>query len=59
MFGPTTDYNQQLLAYLQAWRELLERWTAMCAATPAGRRATAGCNPLWDRTFPDLPRVVG
>lgn len=35
MFGPTTDYNQQLLAYLQAWRELLERWTAMSAATPS------------------------
>jgi hypothetical protein len=34
MFMPTTDYNQQLLAYLQTWRQLLEQWTAMTAGLP-------------------------
>ena len=29
MFMPTTDYNQQLLAYLQTWRQLLEQWSGM------------------------------
>jgi hypothetical protein len=28
MFTPATDYNQQLLAYLQNLRQLLEQWTA-------------------------------
>jgi hypothetical protein len=34
MFTPTTDYNQQLLAYLQTWRALLEQWTTMAAGSP-------------------------
>lgn len=34
MFMPTPDYNQQLLAYLQTWRQLLEQWAAMGAALP-------------------------
>jgi hypothetical protein len=34
MFTPATDYNQQLLAYLQTWRQLLEQWTAMTAGLP-------------------------
>jgi hypothetical protein len=29
-----TDYNQQLLCYLQNWRQLLEQWAAMAAGTP-------------------------
>lgn len=32
---PPLDPNQQLLAYLQAWRQLLEQWAAMAAALPA------------------------
>ncbi|GLE51917.1 hypothetical protein ATCCBAA256_14930 [Mycobacterium montefiorense] len=31
---PTTDYNQQLLCYLQNWRQLLEQWAAMAAGSP-------------------------
>ena len=34
MFMPTPDYNQQLLAYLQTWRQLLDQWAAMGAALP-------------------------
>jgi hypothetical protein len=34
MFTPATDYNRQLLAYLQTWRQLLEQWTAMTAGLP-------------------------
>lgn len=34
MFMPTSDYTQQLLAYLQAWRQLLEQWTGMAAGVP-------------------------
>jgi len=34
MFPPTTDYNQQLFAYLQTWRQLLEQWAAMTAGLP-------------------------
>ena len=34
MSMPTTDYNQQLLCYLQYWRQLLEQWTAMAAGAP-------------------------
>jgi len=34
MFTPTTDYNQQLFAYLQTWRQLLEQWAAMMAGLP-------------------------
>ncbi|WP_369829105.1 hypothetical protein [Mycobacterium sp. 852002-50816_SCH5313054-b] len=30
---PTTDYSQQMLAYLQGWRQLLEQWTAIAAAS--------------------------
>jgi hypothetical protein len=33
MFMPTSDYNQQMLAYLQGWRQLLDQWTAMAAAS--------------------------
>jgi uncharacterized protein with NAD-binding domain and iron-sulfur cluster len=35
MTMPPFDPNQQLLAYLQAVRQLLEQWTAMAAAPPA------------------------
>ncbi|MEE6139440.1 hypothetical protein SKC41_24310 [Mycobacterium sp. 050128] len=31
---PATDYNQQLLCYLQNWRQLLEQWAAMAARSP-------------------------
>jgi hypothetical protein len=34
MSMPTTDYNQQLLCYLQSWRQLLEQWAAMAAGSP-------------------------
>jgi hypothetical protein len=34
MSMPTTDYNQQLLCYLQNWRQLLEQWAAMAAGSP-------------------------
>jgi hypothetical protein len=34
MSMPTTDYNQQLLHYLQNWRQLLEQWAAMAAGSP-------------------------
>ncbi|KUI31322.1 oxidoreductase [Mycobacterium sp. IS-1742] len=34
MTTPPFDMNQQLLAYLQAWRQLLEQWTAMAASLP-------------------------
>ncbi|MDG5481536.1 FAD-dependent oxidoreductase [Mycolicibacterium gadium] len=29
MMTPTTDYNQQMLAYLSTWQRLLEQWTTM------------------------------
>jgi hypothetical protein len=29
MFPPTPDYNVQMSAYLQAWRQFLEQWAAM------------------------------
>ena len=35
MFTPTNDYNQQMLAYLQTWRHLLDQWTTMAAALPS------------------------
>jgi hypothetical protein len=31
MFPPTPNYNQQMFAYLQAWRQFLEQWAAMTA----------------------------
>lgn len=34
MSMPTTDYSQQLLCYLQNWRQLLEQWAAMAAGSP-------------------------
>lgn len=34
MSMPTTDYNQQLLCYLQNWRQVLEQWAAMAAGAP-------------------------
>lgn len=34
MSTPATDYNQQLLAYLQTWRQLLDQWMAMAAGLP-------------------------
>lgn len=34
MSMPTTDYHQQLLCYLQNWRQLLEQWAAMAAGSP-------------------------
>lgn len=34
MTMPTTDYHQQLLWYLQTWRQLLEQWAAMAAGAP-------------------------
>ncbi|WP_163690662.1 FAD-dependent oxidoreductase [Mycolicibacterium gadium] len=35
MFTPTADYQQQMLAYLQTWRHLLDQWTAMATALPS------------------------
>ena len=35
MFTPATDYNQQMLAYLQTWRQLLEQWTTIAAGFPS------------------------
>ncbi|MCV7408918.1 oxidoreductase [Mycobacterium florentinum] len=34
MSMPAMDYNQQLLASLQSWRQLLEQWTAMAPGSP-------------------------
>jgi hypothetical protein len=34
MSMPATDYNQQLLCYLQNWRQLLDQWAAMAAGPP-------------------------
>ncbi len=34
MFMPAMDYNQQLLAYLQAWQQLLQQLTAMTSGFP-------------------------
>ncbi len=34
MSMPATDYNQQLLCYLQNWRQLLEQWAAMASGSP-------------------------
>ncbi|WP_431239675.1 hypothetical protein ACQ86B_08720 [Mycolicibacterium aichiense] len=34
MSMPGMDYNQQLLSYLQYWRQLLEQWTAIAAGAP-------------------------
>lgn len=34
MSMPATDYNQQLLCYLQNWRQFLEQWAAMAAGSP-------------------------
>ena len=34
MSMPTSDYNQQLLAYLHTWRQLLEQWTTMTGGLP-------------------------
>lgn len=34
MSMPAPDYNQQLLCYLQNWRQLLEQWAAMAAGSP-------------------------
>lgn len=41
MFTPTTDYNQQMFAYLQAWQHLLQQWTTMAAglSSPAAPSA--------------------
>ena len=35
MFAPTTDYNQQMFAYLQAWQQLLQQWMTMATALPS------------------------
>jgi hypothetical protein len=34
MFPPTPGYDQQTLAYLQAWRQFLEQWAAMLPPLP-------------------------
>jgi hypothetical protein len=34
MMPSSSDYNQHLLAYLQAWRQLLEPWTTMTPGMP-------------------------
>jgi hypothetical protein len=34
MFPPTPDYNQQMFAYLHAWRQFLEQWAAMLPGLP-------------------------
>jgi len=55
MFTPTTDYNQQLLAYLQTWRELLERWTTMAAGLPSPTAPSA--TPFMPPMPPTPPMV--
>jgi hypothetical protein len=35
MSMPAMDYNQQLLANIQGWRQLLEQWTAMAGGSPS------------------------
>ena len=55
MFTPTTDYNQQLLGYLQTWRQLLEQWTTMAAGlpSPTALSATPFMPPM-----PQMPPTV-
>jgi hypothetical protein len=50
MFPPTTDYNQQLFAYLQTWRQLLEQWAAMTAGLPF---------PTAPSVWPTMPFMPG
>jgi hypothetical protein len=45
MFPSTPDYNQQLFAYLHAWRQFLEQWAAM----------TAFPSPTAPFTYPTVP----
>jgi hypothetical protein len=60
MFMPAMDYNQQLLAYIQTLRQLLDQWAAMAAglayptATPAMPGAPAG-GPFMPPAAPFMP----
>ena len=58
MFTPTTDYNQQLLGYLQTWRQLLEQWTTMAAGlpSPTALSATPFMPPM--PQMPQMPPTV-
>jgi len=62
MFPPTTDYNQQLLAYLQTWRQLLEQWTTMSAGMPfpTGPSAMPTAPPFMPPmpTMPPMPPMA-
>ena len=51
----TTDYNQQMLAYLQTWRQLLEQWTTMAAGLPSPTALFA--TPLMP-PMPQMPPTV-
>jgi uncharacterized protein with NAD-binding domain and iron-sulfur cluster len=55
MSTPTTDYNQQMFAYLQAWQQLLEQWTTMAArlASPTAPFMTPLMPPILP--MPQLP----
>jgi hypothetical protein len=63
MFPLTPDYNQQLFAYLQTWRQLLEQWAAMTAGMPFPAPPSAwptvpfmpGCGQFMPPTRPFMP----
>jgi hypothetical protein len=62
MSTPTTDYNQQLLAYLQTWRQLLDQWTSMTAglpfpSAPSAMPPGAPFMPPMPPTVPFMPPV--
>jgi hypothetical protein len=68
MSMPTTDYNQQLLCYLQEWRRLLEQWTATAGgsplltappAAPAGMQFMPPTTPLMPFMPPMPPMPMG
>lgn len=48
MFTPTTDYNQQMLAYLQMWQQMLQQWVTMAAGLPS---------PAGPSAMPMLPQM--
>jgi hypothetical protein len=57
MSSPTPDYNQQMIAYLQTWRQLMEQWTAMAAGMlfPGAPSAIQGAPPAGQFTPPAVP----
>jgi hypothetical protein len=69
MFPPTPDYNVQMFAYLQAWRQFLEQWAAMMPSPsptvpflwptvpfmPAGGQFTPPTAPLMPPMPPFMP----